>query len=326
MKIMAVDDDVISLDLLSECLGQGGYEHVSLLPSSSGVVQMLMDTAIAYDCILLDVDMPGKNGIDLCSEIRNLPRYRNTPIIMITKHNEHTAIERAFGNGATDYITKPFEFFEVITRIKVAERLVRERQAALDSYIRVKAGSRSERNLKLVSPATKARKAKEAEDASITTDEIMSQSVFQNYLEKATQTEDCSIDLIAIKVRKIDGIFAQASPEEFVSFLGNVADAVIREFGAEKTFLTHVGNGTFLCATSVPYTTTIEDMEKSVADRLAAGPLPLVCQNEIRPAVKVGRALTLKTNAKLNFNRASKAAIARLEYHEGALEGASVAS
>ncbi len=138
MKILAVDDDGIALNLLQECLTKGGYKYMTLMSSPVGVVKTLEDTAIPYDCILLDVEMPEINGIDLCLEIRQLAGYRNTPILMITKRSDHKSVKRAFENGATDYITKPFEFFEVLTRIKVAEQLVQERQAAIDSYMAVK--------------------------------------------------------------------------------------------------------------------------------------------------------------------------------------------
>src|SRR6056297_3778482 len=135
MKIIAVDDDKVSLELLGECLVQGGYENVDLETSPQAALNKISDTDQTYDCILLDVDVPEMDGIELCSEIRKLDHHKNTPVLMITRYKHRSAVQTAFVKGATDYITKPFEFLEVLTRVRVAERLVKERQAAIDSYI-----------------------------------------------------------------------------------------------------------------------------------------------------------------------------------------------
>ncbi|QIE45546.1 response regulator [Pseudohalocynthiibacter aestuariivivens] len=321
MKIMAVDDDILSLDLLGECLSEGGYECVSLLSSPNDAIKRLTETAIAYECILLDVDMPEKNGIELCAEIRRLPRYASTPIIMITRHKDRRAIEKSFSRGATDYITKPYEFFEVLTRIRIAERLVQERQAAIDSYF---AAQNSARGKPLLPATLRDRSASStvmADDPEIVSEQIMSLSVFQNYLEQVTRTDECTIDLIAIKVRRIDEIFANTSPADFVGFLKTVAGVVVEHFDSKRTFLTHVGNGTFLSAVTGACSATSAELEARMLGRLQTRKLPLVCLREIPTALIVGEPLTLKTAPKLNFRRATKAAIARVESRDSELYG-----
>ncbi|MEB8388166.1 response regulator [Rhodobacteraceae bacterium KMM 6894] len=313
MKIIAVDDDQISLDLLDECLKQGGYEHVTLMPSPMDVLKTINDTAIAYDCILLDVDMPGKDGIQLCAEIRAQMRYKNTPIIMITKHSDHDAVERAFANGATDYVTKPFEFFEVLTRIKIAERLVQERQAAIDSYVSVQQSARKKPQLLTFPHARRDHVGQDEPSQEITSDEIMSQSVFQNYLERVTRAENCEAHLVAIKIDRIDEIFANTSAAEFVEFLKTIAAALKKGFAPNKLFLTHVGNGIFMCATNAHDPRRAIEIEQSVMDGLRLRDLPDICRNYLPVKIVVGSSLRLKTMPKLNFNRASKAALARLE-------------
>jgi len=316
MKIMVVDDDKVALDLLNECLTQGGYEHVTLMDSSSKVIRKITDTAIAYDCILLDVEMPGKNGIDLCAEIRELARYRNTPIIMITKHKDRVAVEQAFKNGATDYVTKPFEFFEVLTRMRVAERLVQERQAAMDSYVAVQSATRQENRQEPAAAASRAGRAQVVPQQEITSEEIMSLATFQNYLEQVTRTEDCAINLIAVKVRRIAEIFAKSDPVEFVAFLKATADAMIEHTAPEKAFVTHFGNGIFLWAAAPEDGQDSLQTEQSLHALLAKAKLPVICQKDIPPEVIVGEPLTLTTTPKLNFKRACKAAVARVEQRD----------
>jgi DNA-binding response OmpR family regulator len=70
-----------------------------------------------YDCILLDVNLPGKNGYELTKEIRK--RQITTPVILITAFGEMDDKLFGFANGADDYITKPFYFKELLARIKV---------------------------------------------------------------------------------------------------------------------------------------------------------------------------------------------------------------
>ncbi len=313
MKIIAVDDDQISLDLLNECLAQGGYHNATFMSSPTEVLAKMTEAAVAFDCVLLDVDMPGKDGIQLCAEIRGHPRYKNTPIIMITKHSAHDAVELAFANGATDYVTKPFEFFEVLTRIKVAEMLVQERQAAIDSYVSVQQAAPEKRKLFSVPSTRKERLEQEGRHSKLNSDNLMPLSVFKNYLERTTRADDCVTSLIAVKIRRIDEIFANTSAKEFVDFLKLIADAISQEFKPTKVFMTHIGNGIFLCASRYQGERRIAEIERSVLVNLNPAKLPEVCRKQVPTTIVVGKTLVLKTTPKLNFNRASKAAVARME-------------
>lgn len=310
MKIMAVDDDVISLRLLQECLAEGGYDFTTLMSSPTNVVKTLSDTAIPYDCILLDIEMPVMNGITLCGEIRKLPRYRNAPILMITKRTDHVSIRKAFSNGATDYITKPFEFLEVLTRIRVAERLVQERRAALDSY----SAFDSDQPAHPASPA--ARMPAQfpgilSQDNVIVSDRFLPLSTFQNYLEQMVRDPDSEIELTAIKIGQIDVIFANTTAAQFISFLDNVAETTAAEFG-EEGFITHIGKGVLLCARQKGEAHDPATMESNLAKGINHQLLLSEFFAHKPPEMIVGAPLPLTTTAKLNFNRAVKAATARM--------------
>ncbi|MFX0543824.1 response regulator [Roseovarius sp. S4756] len=316
MKIIAVDDDQVALDLLSECLQQGGYEHVTLMSSPANVVKKLNDTAIAYDCILLDIEMPGKDGIQLCAEIRQQPRYKNTPIIMITQNRDHAAVERAFSNGATDYVTKPYGFFEVLTRIRVAERLVQERQAALDSYLTLRKRDKGGTHLSLVPCEDKDDAARELTESKVSKDKILSLGVFQNYLDQVTSADTCNTALLAIKLHRIDEVFANTTAREFLGLLDSAAGAIHAEFAPQKVFVAQVGNGILLCACEHSAVQEVSVMEQALEARLKAGSLPDVCRKSISLQVSAGEPFRLKTTHKLNFHRASKAAISRVELRD----------
>ena len=128
MKIFAVDDDDVFSEILRQKLLLSGYGDVTCLKDPIAALQVLIQTAEAFDCILLDIEMPGMNGVELCGRIRALPPYRHTPIIMITSLAGRQSIDMAFQKGATDYITKPIDALELKARLKGVERLLDERK------------------------------------------------------------------------------------------------------------------------------------------------------------------------------------------------------
>lgn len=128
MKILAVDDDDVFSEILKQKLQLGGYGDVACLQDPLAALQVLTQSADAFDCILLDIEMPGMNGVELCGRIRALPAYRHTPIIMITSLAGRQSIDMAFQKGATDYITKPIDTLELKARLGGVERLLDERK------------------------------------------------------------------------------------------------------------------------------------------------------------------------------------------------------
>lgn len=113
-KIMAVDDDPEILDLLS-----------TLLASRAVTVKTLSDPAqfwtcleaFAPDLLVLDVDMPKLGGLDLCRVARNDPRWAELPILFLTAHSDPGTIQKVFGAGADDFVSKPIAGPELLTRI-----------------------------------------------------------------------------------------------------------------------------------------------------------------------------------------------------------------
>jgi len=118
-KIMICDDQPIIHETLGVYLENEGFNYVSAM---NGVEAMKMFGLEAPDLIILDLMMPGKNGIEVCREIRQVSRV---PIIMLTAKGEE--IDRILGLelGADDYIVKPFSVREVVARIKAVLRRIR---------------------------------------------------------------------------------------------------------------------------------------------------------------------------------------------------------
>lgn len=114
-KILVVDDESTVRKVIGEILKNEGYE-VTEADSGQKALQILLDADNTEpDLILLDIKMPGMDGLDLVKKIRV---QFDMPIIMLTAMHDVTLIDNALSVGADDYITKPFRTRELVARIK----------------------------------------------------------------------------------------------------------------------------------------------------------------------------------------------------------------
>jgi two-component system, OmpR family, response regulator MprA len=112
MRILAVDDDTEILDVLSRGLKFEGYE-VDTAEDGEKALSRFKETA--PDLVLLDVMMPGMDGLEVAREIRKM---RDTPVLMLTAKDAVTDKVAGLDAGADDYIVKPFEFDELLARVR----------------------------------------------------------------------------------------------------------------------------------------------------------------------------------------------------------------
>jgi two-component system response regulator BaeR len=117
-KVLVVEDEKKLADVLSDYLKQAGFEPVCL-HNGTEVVPWVREHR--PDLILLDLMLPGRDGMDICKELRT---FSNVPIVMVTARVEE--IDRLLGLelGADDYICKPFSPREVVARVKAVLRRV----------------------------------------------------------------------------------------------------------------------------------------------------------------------------------------------------------
>ena len=117
-KVLVVDDERQIRDLLGEFLERKGYEV--LLASAGEEAIELAERKIPH-AILLDVKMPGIDGIEVCKRLKAEPRTQFIPVIMITGYvdNKMVAIE----SGADDFVNKPIDLVELAVRVKSILRI-----------------------------------------------------------------------------------------------------------------------------------------------------------------------------------------------------------
>lgn len=129
-RILVVDDELSILELVKTALETLENFDVQIASCAADALEDVMDSDKPYDCFLLDIQMPEMDGIELLREIRVLPEYAETPILMLTAMSDRKYIDHAFLEGASDYVNKPFDFLELRSRIKRAHAQVDARNKA----------------------------------------------------------------------------------------------------------------------------------------------------------------------------------------------------
>ena len=109
VNVLAVDDDEFIRELIPMVLAQVGIQNVTLAPAADVALKIIQDNEVLFDCFLLDIQMPGMSGIELCKRIRQLPDYRLVPILMLTAVAERSFVDEAYAAGATEYLSKPID-------------------------------------------------------------------------------------------------------------------------------------------------------------------------------------------------------------------------
>jgi DNA-binding response OmpR family regulator len=116
-KILLVDDAETILMMERMILNKAGYE---LITAKDGQEAVTKATTEHPDLILMDVVMPKMNGFEACKQLRGHDTTKTIPIIMVTTRGEAENVESGFESGCDDYITKPINGLEVLSKVKSA--------------------------------------------------------------------------------------------------------------------------------------------------------------------------------------------------------------
>ena len=113
-KVLIVDDTPTNLSILEEIL----EEDYLISVAQSGAQALEITDKFQPDLILLDVNMPGIDGFETCNRLKEQDSTRHIPVIFITARTEPEDVVRGFEEGGVDYITKPFNYSEVVARVQ----------------------------------------------------------------------------------------------------------------------------------------------------------------------------------------------------------------
>jgi two-component system sensor histidine kinase/response regulator len=114
-NILIVDDNPQNLQVLAKILQENNYE-IEFATNGEAALKWLKDKK--FDLILLDINMPGMNGFEVCKKIRSNPELNNVPVIFLSADTDRESILKGFDLGAQDYVTKPFDSRELLARVR----------------------------------------------------------------------------------------------------------------------------------------------------------------------------------------------------------------
>lgn len=122
MKILIIEDEVKTIDYLKRGLTEQGY---SVDAATDGLDGLHLASTSDYDAIILDIMLPGLDGISL---LKSLRPSNSTPVIMLTAKDAVASRLEGFQAGADDYLVKPFSFLELLARLQVITKRVRTKE------------------------------------------------------------------------------------------------------------------------------------------------------------------------------------------------------
>jgi len=114
-KILVVDDSRTALFMVTTILRKERYE---LVTASDGEQALEMAASERPDLILMDVIMPRKTGFEACRELKRREDTRAIPVILVTTRGEGENVEAGFQSGCNDYVTKPINALELLTKVR----------------------------------------------------------------------------------------------------------------------------------------------------------------------------------------------------------------
>jgi two-component system phosphate regulon response regulator PhoB len=118
-KILVIEDDDDIQMLMKHHLSKEGYKVSLAATGEDGASKV---TKEPYDCVLLDLMLPGMDGLDVCKLMKKNPKLQKIPVIMVTAKGEESDIVSGLELGADDYIVKPFSPKVLIARVRAALR------------------------------------------------------------------------------------------------------------------------------------------------------------------------------------------------------------
>ncbi len=239
-RILAVDDDPLQLRVLSSYLESSGFPDITTAESAESALNVIFESLEPFDVFLLDIRMPGMDGISLCRKICSLPSYPNATVIMISSLKDKSQIQEAFDAGAVDYVIKPFDVLELKTRIRVSTTVSRYRDEVAKTQERFNTFYSE-----VIAPE---RQAAPGSVPIVGIASVVDYVVLCNLMLQTPLTRTFSVNAFAVRINAFDNLIESWNFADQYQFLHEVAKVLSDSLAAQSYFISYIGNGIFVCA------------------------------------------------------------------------------
>lgn len=235
MKILVIDDDESILALIERILSKTDRIEVAVAASAASALELISANDTPFDCLLIDIQMPQINGIALTRLVRETPGYETVPILMLTAMHAKGYLDEAFAAGATDYVTKPFDFADLTRRIREAKLACLKKSPSDAAQADETVGEDGERLSLGTAFALR------------NTSEAVEDREFENYVLQLGRTRVSRLGGFAVKIDDVEGLFAAMPTCAFRALIDRVAKGIAEILLGTNGVMTYRGTGVFLC-------------------------------------------------------------------------------
>lgn len=277
MRILSVDDDPVFLQVIRSELNDLGYKDVHQVSSGAKALELVRTSEEDFDCCLLDIDMPGMTGVELCAKLREEPRTQDKPIIMVTSRAEMESVDRAFSVGATDYLNKPLNKRELRGRLKSTEALAIERAKKAADI----AAGYGEAKFDI-------QEAIRLDPSAGCIDYV----AIQNFILKLGSMQMFNRVTLGIHIQNFQDIYVSNDADGIRDALTDVAEMIVDALGSRPKVMSYAGSGDFVVIMSRIPTVDAEEISSSMA--LSLGMLGdwYSSFGDITPTIKIGEPIS----------------------------------
>jgi DNA-binding response OmpR family regulator len=257
MRLLAVDDDSVILELLEVFLTSIGYDDVEYVTSGAEALKTIKTSRTPFDCILLDIQMPGMTGIELIPQVRSLDDYLFTPIIMLTAMLDRNWIAEAFVAGAWDYVSKPFELYELETRLHAAELRLSE---TMRFYARP-----DQAPAQLEVPAQRQIALQRPRDfEAVSHSGLILEDAFENCVLRIRGEVGSDLRILMIEMDGFNNRLCSLSEEKRARYPAEMAKQLSDALSSKQAIVTYRGNGQFMALSYAFENSDVENLEQLV--------------------------------------------------------------
>ncbi len=261
MRIVCVDDDPIFLSIVTEYLRAMEMKVVACFGNPDLALRAVREGRIETDLFLLDLEMPGMSGAELCAALRQQPAHRVTPIIMISSVTDRGRVKEALEAGANDFLHKPLESVELGARLSMVKRILEERSrsAALADEVgslRAQAGF-----------------GFGFEDAVLPNaeDGVVDYLVLENHLVSLGWSGLPGTVILCFRLRNALWAFGHLERLDYFDFLAEAAEAILEALPALQYRLAYAGSGDFVAV--LDRGSRVDPVELQMAVQAVRGPM-----------------------------------------------------